>query len=307
MGCVYAFTEMIDAGSLVFGNDKTLKFLDIAPEEKWLGAQLVGSEPDILSKAVDILNRHDFSVLDFNLGCPAPKVARKGEGAALGKDIDRALKAFETIKKTSLAPVTAKIRILDEKDPEPTIKLAKALENAGAEAITVHGRVMKAFYSGPVFHEMISAVRSNLKIQTIGNGGVMGRPDYCEMIEKTGCNVVMVARGAMGNPWIFRELSSLSEYTPPSVSELADEMTKHIHEMIDYYGENLAMKVSRKVILDYMRGRGFPGAVKKKVSFLTTKKEFDKFIDEIRQGPSYRYWTWLKGYDYAERRLRRDD
>jgi tRNA-dihydrouridine synthase B len=307
MGCVYAFTEMIDAGSLVFGNEKTLRFLDRAPGEKWLGAQLVGSEPEILSKAVEILNKHNFSVLDFNLGCPAPKVAKKGEGAALGKDFDRALKAFNTIKKASTIPVTAKIRILDENDPAPTIKLAKALENAGAEAVTVHGRIMKSFYSGPVFHEIISAVRAELKIQTVGNGGVMGHPDYCEMKEKTGCDAIMLARGAMGNPWIFRELSSFEEYVPPSASELAAEIAKHIHEMINYYGETLAMKVSRKVILDYMRGRGFPGELKKKVSFLSTKNELDKFIDEIRQGPSYRYWTWLKGYDYAERRLRSND
>jgi tRNA-dihydrouridine synthase B len=134
----------------------------------------------------------------------------------------------------------------------------------------------------------------------------MGYPDYCEMKEKTDCNVVMLARGAMGNPWIFKELASFSEYVPPSIEELADEMTTHIYEMIDYYGETLAMKASRKIILDYMRGRGFPGAVKKKVSFLTTKDEFKEFIDDIRQGPSYRYWTWLKGYDYAERRLRKD-
>jgi len=304
-GCRFAFTEMIDAGSLVFGNEKALRYLDKSPADSdWLGAQLVGSEVDVLSKATQILNRHDFSVIDFNLGCPAPKVSRKGEGAALGQKLEEALRAFEAIKKEAAVPVTAKIRILDEKDAASTVRLAKALEDAGAEALTVHGRIKSAFYSGPVFHDIISAVRSELHIQVIANGGVMGHPDYLKIKDKTGCDCVMVARGAMGNPWLFRELQDFENYQPPSAEELAEEMKRHVYENIEYYGETLALKVSRKTILDYMRGRGFAGCLKKNVSFLIKKEDFDSFVDEVKIGQSYRYWNWLSGFEYAERMMR---
>ena len=150
-GCRYAFTEMIDAGSLVFGNQKTLTLAQRSPLEDFLGIQLVGSDLDHLKRAVEIINERDYNVLDFNLGCPAPKVERKCEGIAFAlRRPDEAVKAFELIVRTSRIPATVKTRIQHPEDPEPTVRFAKRLEEAGAQALTLHGRVMKAFYSGPV-------------------------------------------------------------------------------------------------------------------------------------------------------------
>ena len=293
---------MIDASSLAYGNAKTTRFMDRGDDEEWLGVQLVGCDHERITKAVTILNQHEFDVLDFNLGCPVPKVTKKGAGAALGLKIDEAVKCFEIIKKLSRHQVSAKIRILDEEDPEITLRLVKGLTEAGAQAITIHGRVKNKFYAGPVYFDIISAAREAVDIQIIANGGVSSISTYNEIREKTGCDTVMLARGAMGNPWLFRELSD-KNYIPPTSQELCNELELHILEMIDYYGETLALRIARKVILDYLKSRGFPGKFKAQVSFLNTKEDFTEFMQIVREGPSGRYRQWLKVYPEADRRL----
>lgn len=303
-GCKFAFTEMVDASSLAYGSERTEIMLRRSPADRWLGVQLVGCHADRIDKALGILNRHNFDVLDFNLGCPAPKVARKGAGAKLGQDCDKAANLMELIAKKSKIPVTAKIRIQDEADPAPTIKLVKKLIEAGAQAITIHGRIRSRFYAGPVHYQIIAAVREACNIQIIGNGNVMSQLSANEMRQKSGCDVVMVARGAMGNPWLFQELDSPENYSPPTVTELHKELQCHVLEMVDFYGEELAMKVSRKIILDYLKGRGFNGTLKAQVSFLKTVSDFTNFMQlVIESSPGQRYWSWLEKYPAAERRL----
>jgi tRNA-dihydrouridine synthase B len=303
-GCKFAFTEMVDASSLAYGSERTDIMLKRSPTDKWLGVQLIGCHDDRIAKALEILNRHDFQLLDFNLGCPAPKVARKGAGAVLGADCDKAARLTELIVKKSKFPVTAKIRILDEENPAPTIDLAKKLESAGAQAITIHGRIKRRFYSGPVHYHIIAAVREACNIQIIGNGGVMSNISYHEIQQKSNCDTIMIARGAMGNPWLFNELHSPDDYNPPTVDELLDEMRCHVMEMVDFYGEELAMKVSRKIMLDYLKGRGFNGSLKSQVSFLKTVANFNEFMQLVTESkPGERYWSWLKKYPNAERRL----
>ena len=302
-GCKYCFTEMVDAGSLAYGNAKTKRFLERASDEDWLGVQLVGRDLERISRAVETLNEHDFDVLDFNLGCPVPKVAKKGAGAALGKDIDAAIECFSLIKKISRHRVSAKIRILDEKDPKLTLELVKGLAAAGAEAVTIHGRLKEKFYSGPVYFDIIAAANEATDIQIIANGGINSAESYAEIREKTKCDVVMLARGAMGNPWLFRELANPDNYIPPSVDDLCDELERHVREMIDYYGESLALRIARKIILDYLKSRGFPGIIKSQVSFISTSEDFNEFMKVTREGPSIRYRQWQKAYPSAERRL----
>ncbi|OGV52284.1 MAG: hypothetical protein A2X49_17125 [Lentisphaerae bacterium GWF2_52_8] len=304
-GCRLAFTEMIDAGSLIFGHRKTLRFLERGESEEWLGIQLVGSDTDTLARAAEIVNGYNFDLLDFNLGCPAPKVAKKGEGAALAQRPDDALRAFESLVRVSRIPVTVKTRILDEEDPAPTVALAKGLEAAGARAITIHGRIAKNFYSGPVYYEIIAAVRSALKIQVIANGGINGRSTLAEARLRSGCDCVMLARGAMGNPWLFGMLGNVSQ-PPPSVAELADEMDTHIRELIEFYGEELGMKISRKVVIDYIGGRGYPGTLRQRISSLVTLRDFESFMEDVRRGPSPHYWQFLHHNPGHERALRQE-
>jgi tRNA-dihydrouridine synthase B len=303
-GCAFAFTEMIDDASLVFGNKKTLRFLERADNEKWLGAQIVGSDTDTLSKAARIISNYNFDALDFNLGCPAPKVVKKGEGSALSADYDRALKAFEALRKNSDMPVSAKIRILDDKSPEPTLKLAKGLEGAGACAITVHGRLAKQFYSGPVNHDIICEIRKNLKIQVVANGGINSRQKYMEMVSLAGSGPVMLATGAMGNPWIFEEIEYAEKFTPPAPRQVADEMEKHILETCEYYGTEIGLRISRKFIFDYMKGRGYPALLKNQVIHIKAIADLKSFICEIRKGPSDGYFKWLEKNPGAPRKIR---
>lgn len=302
--CLFAFTEMIDAGSLVFGKNKTLRFLDRGNDEKWLGAQIVGSDIEMLAKAVKEISKYHFDLLDFNLGCPVPKVVKKGQGAALAKNIEKALRAFEIIKKHSKFPVSAKMRILDAIDPEPSIKLAKGLESAGASVITVHGRVQKQFYSGEVNYNIIREIKNNLKIQVVANGGINSLEKYTEMIKKTGISPVMLATGAMGNPWLFEEISNSTNYSPPTLYELADEIQRHISETCSYYGDEKALRISRKFIYDYLKGRGYSSELKNSVVKIKNQEELQNFLCEIRKGPSASYWKCLEKNPNAVRKLK---
>ena len=302
-GCNFAFTEMVDAGAVAFRNPKTLKMLSRGENEKWLGVQVVGSDLDHLKRGIEVINQYDFNVLDFNLGCPAPKVTRKGEGSKLAETPDKAAKALDVIVSTSKIPVTAKIRILNETDPKPTISLAKKLRDSGAKTITIHGRLRKNYYAGPVFHDIIKEVKDALDIDIIANGGVNNYDDYCETRKKTTCDKVMIARGAMGNPWIFNEILNNNEWQPPTPNELADEVNSHIMAMINFYGEELGLKISRKIILDYMRGRGFPRILKTEVITIKNSDELNIFTDKLSLGPSERYSIWLKTNLDATRRL----
>ena len=304
-GCRYAFTEMVDAGSLVFGNFKTNELLTARdPSEDFLGIQLVGSEPDILTKAVQIVNSRDFSVLDFNLGCPAPKVAKKCEGISFViHRPDEAVRAFSILTEHSRIPVTAKTRILSETDPEPTVRFALRLQDAGAQALTLHGRLMKNFYSGPVFFEIIRAVREALKIPVIANGGAMTEGSYRELVTQTGCANGMVARGACGNPWIFREIAA-GRTDPPTLTEFLSEIRLHFESMLRFYGMENGFRISRKTLLAYLRGRGFPGELRASVSTLNSLEAFETLMKRAAEGPAPRYWQMLAQDPAMERRLK---
>jgi len=301
-GCLYAFTEMVDAASIAYSNDNSAELMRRGSDEDFLAVQLVGGNLEHLRIAVDEINKHEFDVFDFNLGCPVPKVAKKHAGAALGKDVDEALKCFAMLAERTRFPITAKIRILDENDPEPTLKLVRGLAELGALAVTIHGRVMAKFYSGEVFADIIAeCVKAVPQIQIIANGGIMSWLDAENLRQRSRCSAVMLARGMMGNPWLFRELQEKSAFVPPTVAEWAEEMTCHIKEMTEYYGEARGMTLSRKLILDYLRGRGFGGESKNRASTLDSWDDFLRFRDWIEaKGPAASYFS----NQPKERRLR---
>lgn len=281
-GCRYAFTEMIDAGSLAYNNPNAPRMLTRGADEPWLGVQLVGADEAMLLKSVEVLNSYDFNLLDFNLGCPVPKVAKKGAGAVLGRNTAEAARLLELLVRHSRFPVTAKTRIVSENDPAPTLELAKALENAGAQTLTIHGRIKERIYSGPVFHEIIAAVRETVKIPVVVNGGITDRASWENALRESGCTVAMAARGAMGNPWLFDEVVNPA-YRPPTADELAEEIAVHIDDMIAFYDEESACKIARKIVLDYLRGRGYPGTLRNRVSFLKTRADLDEILDVVRR------------------------
>ena len=291
-GCFFAFTEMVDAASIAYSNNNSIELLRRGDDEDFLAVQLVGSDLEHLRIAVDHINEHEFDVFDFNLGCPVPKVAKKHAGAALGRDVENALKCFELLASRTRFPITAKIRILDEVDPEPTLELVRGLSGLGARAITIHGRVMSKFYSGEVFTDIISAcVAAVPSTQIIANGGIMCSADAEDLKKRSRCSAVMLARGMMGNPWLFREVEEKENYLPPTVTGWAAEMTTHIEEMAAYYGESRGLTLSRKLVLDYLRGRGFGGESKNRASGLNSLDEFYRFRDWLlERGPAPSYF-----------------
>ena len=278
-GAFFAFAEMVDAASLAHTPKRGLALAERGPEDAFLGVQLVGSDVEWLKRSCDELNEREFSLLDFNLGCPVAKVVKKGAGAALGRNIDEALRCFEVLAERSRFPVTAKLRILSSDDPVPTLRLAEGLAALGARALTIHGRVLEDFYTGPVRADIISAVREAVAprgVQVVANGGVKDR-ESCERLRKeSGCSRIMLAQGAMGNPWLFAELADNAP--PPTLEEWKQEVHTHVSEMVELYGESSALRQARKIIHDYLKGRGFASECRDRVSHLCAFDEFEKWL-----------------------------
>ena len=281
-GCTYAFTEMIDASALVYARARTEHMLTRGAEEPWLGVQLVSANLEHIAIAARILNDYDFDVVDFNLGCPVPKVAKKGAGAALGKDIEKAADAFAVLCENSRHKVTAKIRILSRESATPTLELIARLTERGAQAVTVHGRLMKEFYAGEPAFDVIRAAVEEFEVPIIANGGVFGVESAQKMLHETGAERLMLARGAMGNPWLFTELAEPAAYTPPNIDELVEMMQFHVLGLLDFYGEERGIRIGRKIVLDYLRGRGFPGEWRAKAALVASKQEFMTMCDQAR-------------------------
>lgn len=307
-GCRFAFTEMVDAESLLYATRKSLYYIEPDSPGEWLGVQLVSNSPTALEKAVGMLPEGQFNAIDFNLGCPAPKVAKKGEGAVLARrNPDLALCCLDVlVKAAGNTPVTVKTRILSEEDLSVTIAFAKRLEETGIQALTLHGRIMEKFYSGPVFSEIISAVRESLSIPVIANGGVMALGSFRELKTQTGCSQVMVARGTQGNPWLFAELAQGEAFLPPTLNELITEIRLYLDDMQQYYGIELGLKIARKTVLDFLRGRGFSGELRNRIAHLVTPSDISVLLNELSQGPADSYWYWLTQNPLAPRRLRKE-
>ncbi len=287
-GAHFMFTALIDAGALVHGNPENEHILERGEEEDWLGVQLLGSIPSDVAHSAEMLNEMNYDVIDFNMGCPMAKVLKRPAGAALLYPVNHAL-AFQCVsiirERVKGKPFTVKMRILDENDPEPTVTFCKRLVELGVEGITIHGRLASRIYSGPVATEVIRAVRESVSVPVTANGGIFSIEDANALAEATGCDRLMVARGSLGNPWIFRELNSGVPYRPGHL-ELCEVLQRHIVGMIDMYGERTGLLLARKITVAYLRGRGYSKKFRVKAGFLSTREEFDTFMQELRvEGP----------------------
>ena len=288
-GLRYAFAPMVDARSLVCRPQRNQRALFRAPDEPWLGVQLIGNAPDSMAGAASLLNRYHFDVLDLNMGCPVPKVVRKGAGAALSGNPELAARCVEACREASRVPVTAKIRIADEEDVEATLGLARQLERAGIQALTIHGRHVNRIYSGRVATEIIAAVRDAVGIPVVANGGVMDDESARLLRRQSRCTRIMVARGAIGNPWIFSGLTGI-EARAPTHQELCSQVETQVAGMVRLYGEDVGMRNARKIILAYLKGRGYRRQRRAAVTQLETMVAFRRFMDSIRrEGPSFTY------------------
>lgn len=211
MGCGLVYTEMVSAKALYYGSENTQTLLRIADEEKPVAAQIFGREPDVMARICEeyLNNRKDICIIDINMGCPAPKIVKNGEGSALMKEPELAYDIVRTIKKVSTKPVTVKFRKGFDEDNINAVEFAKGMEQAGADAIAVHGRTRKQMYQGKADWDIIKRVKDSVSIPVIGNGDVFSPEDAIRMKRTTNCDGIMIARGSQGNPWIFRQINNL--------------------------------------------------------------------------------------------------
>lgn len=256
-GAAMVYTEMVSGKGIWYKDKKTEILLKTYDDEKPVAVQIFGSEPEILAHVAEKLDGRDNAVLDINMGCPVPKIVKNGEGSALMKNPDLACKLVEACVSKTSKPVTAKMRIGWDKDSINVVELAKALESAGASAVAVHGRTRDQYYSGVADWDMIGQVKAAVKIPVIGNGDIFSPEDALRMMDETGCDYVMIARGALGYPQIFKDSIDLyngNEYSPPTQEDNLKMLIKHIDMLEEEKGAHVAVMQIRKHIGWYLKG-----------------------------------------------------
>ena len=220
LGCGLVYTEMVSAKGLYYKNENTENLLFFSENEKPVAVQIFGSDPFIMAKAAEYFNDNkDVCIIDINMGCPAPKIIKNGDGSALMRDPELAGRIVREVKQASLKPVTVKFRKGFDENSVNAVDFAKVMEHAGADAITVHGRTRSQMYSGEADWDIIKSVKQAVSIPVIGNGDVFTAEAAVDIRNLTGCDAVMIGRGAMGNPWIFRQIMQMNngdEVTFPS-------------------------------------------------------------------------------------------
>jgi len=286
MGCSLCFSEMISVLGIRFRNVRTMEMLKTVPEERPLALQLFGAAPEPVAEAaayVESLGVAD--VIDFNMGCPAPKIVKGGAGSALLRDPERAQAILKALRKAVKLPVTVKIRAGWDADHINAVEMAQRAENAGVDAIALHGRTREQFYSGQADWKIIAQVKAAVKIPVIANGDIRTTKDLGRVFRETGCDGVMIGRAAQGNPWIFRHFRAFmekgTELPQPSITERGALLMRHLEMLMEFKGEYIGAREMRKHATWYTRG--IPGGALLREAFnrAETKADFSEIVDSM--------------------------
>ena len=284
MGAGLICMEMVSAKAIFYNNKNTYDLLEIHEKECPVSLQFFGSDPKIMGEMAKKIEERPFAILDINMGCPVPKVVNNHEGSALMKDPVLAEEIVRSVVKAIDKPVTVKIRKGFDEEHINAVEMAKRMEDAGASAIAVHGRTREQYYSGKADWEIIAKVKEAVTIPVIGNGDIFSAEDGKRMLTETGCDGIMVGRGARGNPWIFRELNAYLEtgekIERPTGKEIKSMIERHAKLQLEYKGEYTAVREMRKHISWYTGGLPHSAALRAAVNNAENFVALQELLDE---------------------------
>lgn len=284
MGCGLMYTEMISAKALYYKNKNTLPLLATDKREQPVAVQLFGSESGLMADMAKTLEDKGYQFIDINMGCPVPKIVNNREGSALMKEPKLVGEIIEKMAKAVSLPVTVKIRKGFDKDSINAVEIAKIAQESGAAAVAVHGRTREEYYSGKADWDIIRRVKEAVSIPVIGSGDIVDVDSFIQMREQTGCDGFMIARGAKGNPWIFKEIDTYlktgEKIDRPSLSEVLAMVRRHGQMMVEFKGEYTGIREMRKHLAWYTWG--YPGSsrLRGRVNEMETLEDLLGLLDE---------------------------
>ena len=284
-GAGFTVSEMVSAKGFTMGDRKSAELLTLSEKERPAAIQLFGTSPAIMAQAAKKSLAFAPDAIDINMGCPAPKVANSGAGSALMKDLPLAKEIIAAVVKAVDVPVTVKFRTGWDDEHINAVELAKISEGEGAAAITVHGRTRQQMYAFPIDYETIAAVKESVHIPVIGNGGIRDVQSAEIMLNKTGCDAIMVAQGALGKPWLFKQIVAYQKdgmlLPDPPLEEQMQIMLTHIKKIVAYKGEKIGMREARKHAAWYLKGVRGAAAYRRKCGALNSIDDLELLAKEV--------------------------
>lgn len=283
-GAAYCVSEMVSSKALSFNSKKSKELMEISDLERPCGIQIFGDDPKCMADAAKHALENKPDIIDINMGCPAPKISSNGSGSALMKNPRLCGEIVKAVTAVTDIPVTVKIRKGWDDDSVNAVEVAKICESAGAAAITVHGRTRQQYYKPPVDYDIIRAVRESVSVPVIANGDIDSAERAKEVMDITGCDLVMIGRATLGNPWIFSQINAYLENPnvkihTPDLEERLGVMIEHIGKMVEYKGEHMAMLQARKLVVGYFKGMKGAAALRNEAGKIKTLDD----LYELRQ------------------------